>query len=367
MMKASRSAATMDIAPQWVLDAANLLSPSPWHPILGRFAFADVQHDGIEWVVAPGLALLTLGIWGWRCHPKAARPWAWSAIVLWILACGPGLRLAQNPVPPLFGSAPAATVNQAPAPTTDAWSSTLRMPFWWLRQSVGPLKSFRVPARFAIIALPCWGVCAALGLGNLLQKSPRPEALFALIGAFVLFECWRLPLPSFDARTPRWAEIIRDARDNAGVVPLPIAFNDWRLSWAMWGQTIHHKPLFSAYLSRAPRDLQNDSVRNSMLWRATSTWAQSDEPSERLELRFALPSPAQTARDLELWSKHGARFLLWQRQTSRPEDEARLRNLLLQSGRARLVSEDKSALLWEIMPKTAPRRDAPGTLKANSR
>ncbi len=373
MLSASRSAARMPIAPQWSLDGLDLISPSPWHPILGRFAFSDVSVDGIEWVVAPGLTLLALGLYGWRRAPAAARPWAWSALALWLLACGPHLQIAHHAIRAFTLS---RTQVSSAATRWEAWEEAVRMPFWWLRESVGPLKSFRVPARLSLAALACWSVCGALGLSalqlqvlearsSLLQRFRlKPSsAVFGLAALGIGFDCWRAPLPSFDARPPLWATIIRDKASrfpngDGGVVPLPIAFNDWRLSWAMWGQTIHRQPLFNAYLSRAPRDLQRDPVRSSALWRGLSTQAQSDDPSELLALENPLPDSAQAARDLKVWFRGGARFLVWQRGAARRSDEAKVRQVLGLSGRTRLLLEDQSALLWEIQAK-------PGTLEEN--
>jgi len=386
MLGASSTATRMTIAPQWSMDVVDLLSPSPWHPIMGRFAFCQVPTDGIEWVVAPGLTLLALGIYGWRRAPQAARPWAWGALMLCLLACGPRLQLAHHPIhalhlpglskPPKMSKPPSTLRPASPEPSSaasrwDAWQDAVRLPFWWLRQSVGPLKSFRAPARLSIAALACWSVCAALGLSALSGLKPQVLApglsrfnmIFVLAALGIGFDCWRAPLPSFDARPPRWAMIIRDSARQfpsqaQGVVPLPLTFNDWRLSWAVWAQTIHRQPLFNAYLSRAPRlwpAPQADAVRGSALWRALSTQARSDDPDELLALGGALPAPAQAARDLEAWLGHGARFLVWQRGVARREDEARLRQVLARSGRARLLFEDESALLWEITPR-------PGTL-----
>jgi hypothetical protein len=133
------------------------------------------------------------------------------------------------------------------------------------------------------------------------------------------------------------------------VVPLPIAFNDWRASWAMWAQTIHRRPLWNAYLSRAPR-LPRDAVRSTPLWRVLSTWAQVGTPEERLGLREPLPSPAQAARDLKVWRRGGARFLIWQRQSARGEDEARVREMLVRTRSTRVLIEEPSAIVWEIVP-----------------
>jgi hypothetical protein len=349
ILGASRGAPAMQIAPRWSLDALDLLSPSPWHPLLGARAFWDVDIAGIEWIVAPGVTLLLLGIYGWRKVGKAARPWGASAIALWILACGPHLQIAHQPVPALGAATPSTSIAQ-----NENLEHAVRAPFWWLRRAVGPLKSFRVPARLAIPALVCWSVCASLGLASLANKRTTRGAstCLGLGAALILFECWRAPLPSFDARPPAWiAKLGDNSAAPGGVVPLPIAPNNWRLSWAMWAQTHHRRPLWNGYLSRAPQfNATADPVRGTILWQSLQAHPRDDGPNAPLVLAGAPASPAQAAHDLESWRRAGARFLIWHRPVARRADEEKVRALLQQSGAARLIHEDAQVLVWEAAP-----------------
>jgi hypothetical protein len=177
----------MPIAPEWALDVANLFSPSPWHPILGKWAFGDIRLDGIEWVAAPwldnsssrrvGLENKSAGsapVGVVRALPVAPRVRPApadraSARTSGLLQHFSGFRRALK----YFSGTSASTWGRRAR--REGWPHAAKMPFWWLRSAVGPLKSFRAPVRLSIAALVCWSVCAALGMASVVNERRAPS------------------------------------------------------------------------------------------------------------------------------------------------------------------------------------------------
>ena len=184
-------------------DLAGFALPTQLHPLLGdivRTASADSQlrPDGSQWQVNKGqhltlgwvgLGLALLGLWTQRKRPDAWF-WASSALVFFLLALGPSLRIAGHDT-------------GIPGP----FRVLQELPFF---------KGNRYPSRFSVMLLISAAPLVAMGARWLLDRlasrwqarhdvagvNRRLTATTALFAALLVFENLSAPLPTSDMRIP---------------------------------------------------------------------------------------------------------------------------------------------------------------------
>ncbi len=243
-------------------DLAGYALPTQLHPLLGdivRTASNDSQlrPDGSQWQVNKGqhltlgwvgLALALLGLWTQRKRPDAWF-WALSALLFFLLALGPSLRIAGHDT-------------GIPGP----FRVLQELPFF---------KGNRYPSRFSVMLLISAAPLVAMGARWLLDRlasrwqakhdatgvNRRLTATTALLAALLVFENLSAPLPTSDMRIPAIYDQIAAQPGDFAVLDLPLG---WRNGFSVfgkqdviimseqWWQTRTGKPILGGNTSRNP-------------------------------------------------------------------------------------------------------------------
>lgn len=285
------------------LDAASLVLPPPYHPVLGRWT-GRVYREGLGprvgteqagylgWSV---LALAVVAAWDGR-RRRAHLPWVVVGISGLVLA--PGFRLhafGESGLPvwlllaaggppgsgaglPVVPSLAMQTAMQAAAGMMDyvRSSQVVDMPYAWLWRAGVVMRLASVPARFVQVANLALAVLAAVGALRAAEviRARRGEwagkAALVVIGMVVMFEY--LIAPRFPteptAMHPFYSRLAHEG-DCAAVVDLmPRGLPDTHPQRA---QTIHGKRLYGGFISRTPDKAGQFLVEHPLLsnsWRA---------------------------------------------------------------------------------------------------
>ncbi|NWJ48530.1 MAG: hypothetical protein HXX08_21950 [Chloroflexi bacterium] len=177
--------------------------------------------------VYPGYVAVILAIVGLYRQGRA-RFWGFTALIFWILAFGPALR-----------------VNGA-------------QPGWWmpyaLIENLPVVKIMRSPDRFMVITMLCLAVCAAYGLASLNLRfavgKKKEWALAGLAGALIVVEFLQIPYPLEGFKySPFFDQLAKDKEDYS-LVEVPAQGGFFTGAERMAEQAIHGKRIFDGYISR---------------------------------------------------------------------------------------------------------------------
>jgi hypothetical protein len=215
-------------------DLLAFLSPNEFHPLWGEVARSWGAHFSAspsEHIVFAGYSVLLLSALAIVCCWRQVRFWAINTLVFWLLSLGPVLHVG--------GQTALGGVKDIP------------MPYGLLNRVVPLLFLARSISRFDVMVMLCLGILAAYGLNRLLQFLSERRAGKALglgvVMAWVGLVCFEfLPAPypiSWPEIHPFHYQLAQDPDDYA-VLDLPM---DWDRPANMLYQTVHHKPLISAY------------------------------------------------------------------------------------------------------------------------
>ena len=242
-------------------DLAGFALPTQLHPLLGgvvRRLAADstLQPDGGQWQVDKGQHL-TLGLAGLALaltgvvvgRRRGAWLWTLSAVLFFLLALGPSLRIAGH-------------------------DTGLPGPFRLL-QELPFFKGNRYPSRFTVMLLISVAPLLAFGVQWLLARlaaawqrrhddrgvQRRLAAATALLAGLLIFENLSIPLPTASMAVPTIYDVV--AADPAGgaLLELPLGwrngFNvfgkqDLIIMSQQWWQTRHGLPMLGGNTSRNP-------------------------------------------------------------------------------------------------------------------
>lgn len=215
-------------------DLLAFLSPNEFHPLWGavarawgtRFSASPAEH-----IVFAGYSVLLLSALAIRCCWRRVRFWAISAFVFFLLSLGPVLHIGGR--------------------TSILGLDNIPLPYELLNRVVPLLFLARSVSRFDVMVMLCLAVLAAYGLNELLRivkgSGARPGVRTGLAVAavgLVCFEFWPAPYPlSMPETNPFHYRLAQDPDDYA-VLDLPM---DWDRPAKMLYQTVHRKPLISAY------------------------------------------------------------------------------------------------------------------------
>jgi hypothetical protein len=169
---------------------------------------------------------------GNRPHENTTGPgfWALSTLVFAVLALGPALHVAGQLWP-----APAG----------------LPLPYRWLVNWVPFMKISRSVSRFDAMVMLALGVGAAFGLAALMERARRWERAPAVLGlvvtVLICFEFLPVPYRMTPPDTPDFYRALAADPQQYAILPVPL---DWDRPQYLLYQTVHGKPLTSAYTSR---------------------------------------------------------------------------------------------------------------------
>lgn len=210
-------------------DPLAFITPSPFHPLWGRFTAA--WHDGLgstEPIAYLGWVALALGLYGLTVMPRRTR-WLWLAVGVTglLFALGPFLHWQGQWYWP-----------------EAAWKS-IPLPYYFLYELFSPIRGARAPVRFIVLAYLALAVAAAFAARSLAARRPR---LLGLLTALLLFDYLAVPYPVVTPRVPAlYAEIA--ASDARAVLEVPVT--DYP-SILQYYQTVHGKPLVIGAVTHIP-------------------------------------------------------------------------------------------------------------------
>jgi hypothetical protein len=122
-----------------------------------------------------------------------------------------------------------------------------KAPYYFLLHLPG-VSALRAPGRFAMLAVFCLSIAAAIGLGRLVgRKGRRGTLLVALAAAGVLWDGWLDRLPMLEAP----ADVALPAHGSAAaVLELPVGLE--RDTLALYRSTTHRLPVVNGYSGYVP-------------------------------------------------------------------------------------------------------------------
>jgi hypothetical protein len=226
------------------LDLLGIVTPSFNHPLYGQLAYTRhvlgvnlVEGSSYVGLIAGLLALV--GLW----KKAAARWWLLLAVVAWILALGPLLKIFDAPV----------------SASTGEYSTFITLP-WALVADLPGFNLARTPGRFGFVLALAVAVMAGYGVAVISQKWSMTVGtrhvmslrmtLYGLLIAVLFFDYqsyW--PLPTYSAEIPAAVFDLAGRDEVQAVFNLPwdnvLAAKD-----ALWLQTAHEKPLIAGQVTR---------------------------------------------------------------------------------------------------------------------
>jgi hypothetical protein len=216
-------------------DLIAYLIPSRFHPLLQlphSFYWKHFVYNR-NWQVFPGYVVLVLLGYIFVRRPRRGAFWALLALVLWVLALGPYLRVAGH------------LVWEIPLP-------------YQLVADLPIFRALRAADRFnTILALPV-SVLGALSVADLLTKARRfwgkhaPRWVTAFVGCLVLFEFLVIPFPTMQPRVSPFYESLRSEAGQFAVVDVPTGWGASR--FYIYYQLTHRRPIVEGHISRPVGD-----------------------------------------------------------------------------------------------------------------
>ena len=122
----------------------------------------------------------------------------------------------------------------------------------WLVQIVPFMNISRSVSRFDAMVMLCLAVLAGLGLASVLAWASKygkrvPAILSVAVTGLICFEYLAVPYPLTPTDTPAFYQTLAQDSGDYAVLNLPM---DWDRPNYLLYQTVHGKPLISAYTSR---------------------------------------------------------------------------------------------------------------------
>jgi hypothetical protein len=233
-------------------DLLAFVTPQEFQPLWGAWARDRARNftaTVAEHQVFAGYSVLLLalaGIWTGRRSLNRKRPgrmepgagllWLWLAVALvfWILALGPVLHInGQTALLP--------------------GGHELTLPYAWLARAIPFLNISRSVSRFDVMLMLALALLAAFGIQWLSARRKAGSVLALTVLGLILFEFWPAPYPLSPPDTPGWYLTLAADPRPGSVLNLPM---NWDRPGYLLYQTVHHKPLAAAYISRDdPRTL----------------------------------------------------------------------------------------------------------------
>ncbi len=231
------TAATGDV--QFSLDLLSVVTPSPFHPLYGQMEFGmsvlgPRPAERSAWVgFIPGaLALLALA-------RGRGRLWLGLALISWVLALGPFLKLLGKPLTVLV----------------DGHASYLTMP-QVLFEYLPLLNIDRTPGRFSYALALAVACLATIGMTTLpaAWKSRGLHTRLAvtiLLPALILFDYqWYWPFPTRNSLVPAGIASLANRPELRAVLDIRVLSRQSDKE-ALWLQTAHQLPLLGGHVTRS--------------------------------------------------------------------------------------------------------------------
>ena len=227
---------------RYSLDLLSPISPSFANPFWQDIATHSRQvigtslGSGAAYIGVVGGCLAVLG----ALYRRAARWWLLVALVAWLLALGPVLKVNSEVVSAYI----AGYETVVPLP----YAAFIDLPI---------LELARTPDRFMFLFAAMFALLVGSGVDVFfssrlaLRRKPRMQLVIAVLLALVLIEDYRLfaAFPSAPSEIPREIESLKHRRDVRAVYNVPHD-NLLAAKEAMYLQTAHRKPLIAGHDAR---------------------------------------------------------------------------------------------------------------------
>ncbi len=219
-------------------DLLAFVTPSEMHPLWGDWArqiadnFSSTTSERLIFAGFIPLALaLFAAIRGWS--RQIVRFWVTVTVLFFVLALGPYLHVGGKLV----------TIGDWPVP----------MPYLLFYHTVPFIGLTRSLSRYDLMVMLGLGLLVAIGLVQLSNaktagRLPRPHVTLPLIAAgLICFEFLSIPYPLSKIEIPTFYYQIAGDPENYTIAELPM---NWDRPTPLLHQTVHGKPLLTAYTSR---------------------------------------------------------------------------------------------------------------------
>jgi hypothetical protein len=219
------------------IDLLGIVTPSFGHPLFGQFettgrVLGVNLPEGYSYlgVVAAILSLIAV------LARRAARWWLLLALIAWMLALGPVLKLFDTPI----------------TTTIDGYSATITPP-WAFLYGLPGFNLARTPGRFTFTLALAIAVMVGYGADVLWQR--RNRGVFASLGLAVLgaMALWEyqafFPAATVPADVPQAVIDLRTADDVEAVMDVPWG-NLLAAKHGMYLQTWHQQPVIAGQVTR---------------------------------------------------------------------------------------------------------------------
>jgi hypothetical protein len=179
-----------------------------------------------------GFSVIGLALYAWRKRRALIAP----EITLFGFLLVFFLVLALGPTPQIAGKA--------------ILGDRAVLPYAWLEAIVPMLTISGVPIRMMVMVMLSAAMLAAFGFAVLQRGPVRSQRAAIAIACLLAIEYLPRPIPTLLVAVPKYVDILRDLPGRDGVLD---AVSDQ--SYALFYQTIHHKPLAFGYLAREPQSV----------------------------------------------------------------------------------------------------------------
>lgn len=223
---------------RYSLDLLAIVTPSFLHPLFGGLDYTRrvLGVNLAEGSAYAGLLVMLVSLIGLR-QTRAARWWLLLALIAWVMALGPLLKVFDQPVVLNVGEQ----------------QSYVTLPYAFFQNLPG-MSIARTPARFSFLLALALAMLAGYGFAALWPRlrltATRQALLAALCAGIILLEYqffW--PMPTRDATLPAALYALRQRDDVRAIFDVPhdhlLAAKD-----ALYYQTAHEKPLIAGQLAR---------------------------------------------------------------------------------------------------------------------
>jgi hypothetical protein len=222
-------------------DLLAYVTPQEFHPLWGDWArerasvFTSTvsEHQVFAGYTVLALAAVALAFAA-NGRDSARGPWTWVLAGFFILSLGPVLHVGgQSQLLPGGGEIP--------------------LPYAWLARLIPFMEITRSVSRLSAIVMLAAAVLAAIALQWVMTRFRHGRVLAVAALGLVLFEFLPAPYPMSPPDTPPWYAELAGSPDQKAVLNLPM---NWDRPGYLLYQTVHGKPLTTAYISRDdPRTL----------------------------------------------------------------------------------------------------------------
>lgn len=228
-------------------DLLAVASPSPFGPLddlrlvpgYARDVLGTNSAEGSAYlgVIAGILALVAL-------RQRSTRVWLWVALGAWLLSLGPLLKWRDTPL--------TLSIEDIETHIALPWAAFQHLPL---------LDTTRAPGRFNLVTGLAISALVSVGAAHALARPRQVSVRIAaavLLGAIVLVEYQLFaPFATDDAAQPAYFSDLAEVEGVRAVLNVP-ANHNLAAKYALYQQTLHHKPLIAGHALR--RTIQDPAL-----------------------------------------------------------------------------------------------------------